>query len=184
MTQVWIYKRTATCSRYSCKWLLKVQPFATVFGRSILPNVVKKQACQWPLTFEKKHSVSTNWPNIAAKFAKRGALRSLLPLNWSSWRRATSATQLTEFESNDKRSTSPGESSARLPAGLRPHRHWCLCQSTWSAQKVACWDQQPPEKMAYRQKVCDVAFVEGRPTYHLDGATCKISYQLQKTLAW
>ena len=45
------------------------------------------------------------------------------------------ATQWTEFESNDQSSTSPGESSARLPAGLRPHRHlWCHHQSTWSTQ--------------------------------------------------
>ena len=46
------------------------------------------------------------------------------------------ATQWTEFESNLHSSTSPGESSARLPAGLRPHQHlWCHRQSTWSAQK-------------------------------------------------
>ena len=46
------------------------------------------------------------------------------------------ATQWTEFESNHQSSTSPGESSARLPAGLRPHRHLsCSLQSTWSAQK-------------------------------------------------
>ena len=46
------------------------------------------------------------------------------------------ATQWTEFESKNESSTSPGESSARLPTGLRPHRHlWCQSQSTWSAQK-------------------------------------------------
>ena len=46
------------------------------------------------------------------------------------------ATQWTEFESKAQSPTSPGESSARLPAGLRPHRHlWCHPQSTWSAQK-------------------------------------------------
>ena len=63
-------------------------------------------------------------------------MRSLLLSNWSSWHRAASATQWTEFESNDESSTSAGESSARLPAGLRPHQHlWCKRQSTWSAQK-------------------------------------------------
>ena len=66
----------------------------------------------------------------------RGTDRSLLLLSWSSWHRAASATQWTEFESNTQSSTSPAESSARLPAGLRPHRHlWCLRKSTWSAQK-------------------------------------------------
>ena len=45
------------------------------------------------------------------------------------------ATQRTEFESNTQSSTSAGESCARLPAGLRPHRHWCHRQSTWSDQK-------------------------------------------------
>ena len=46
------------------------------------------------------------------------------------------ATQRTEFDRNLQSSTSPGASSARLPAGLRPHRHlWCNCQSTWNAQK-------------------------------------------------
>ena len=46
------------------------------------------------------------------------------------------ARQCTEFESNDRSSTFSGESSARLPAGLRPHRHRrCHSQSTWNAQK-------------------------------------------------
>ena len=77
-----------------------------------------------------------NWPNIATKFARRGTFRSLLLSNWSSWHPAASATQWTEFESNQESTTSPGGSSARLPAGLRPHRHlWCLGQSTWSARK-------------------------------------------------
>jgi len=104
-----------------------------IFGLSMLSNVVKETAVT---TLEKKHGVSTNWPNIATKFARRGTIRSLLLPNWSSWRRAASATQRTEFESIHKSTTSPGESCARLPAGLRPHLHlWCLCQSTWSAQK-------------------------------------------------
>ena len=50
------------------------------------------------------------------------------------------ATQWTEFDSNQEISTSPGEISARLPAGLRPHPHfWCLRQSTWSADKKTMW---------------------------------------------
>ena len=63
-------------------------------------------------------------------------MRSLLLSNWSSWHRAASATQWKEFDGNHESSTSPGESSARLPAGLRRHRHlWRCRQSTWSAQK-------------------------------------------------
>ena len=91
------------------------------------------------LTFEKKPRRLTNWPNIATKFARRGTLWRLLLSNWSSWHPAGSATQWTEFESNYQNSTSPlDESSARLPAGLRHHRHlWCLRQSTWSDQKGA-----------------------------------------------
>ena len=77
---------------------------------------------------KKKPRRLTNWPNIATKFARRGTIRSLLLSSWSSWHRAASATQWTEFESNAQSPTSPGESSARLPAGLRPHRHlWCHC---------------------------------------------------------
>ena len=46
------------------------------------------------------------------------------------------ATQWTEFERKRQSSTSPGGSSARLPAGLWPHRRlWCHSRSTWSAQK-------------------------------------------------
>ena len=92
------------------------------------------------LNIRKKKQSLTNWPNIATNFAKRGTVRSLLLSNWSSWHRAASATQWTEFHCNTQSSTSPEESSARLPAGLRPHRHlWCHCQSTWNAQKGTVW---------------------------------------------
>ena len=102
----------------------------------MLPNVVKETAVKMALTFEKKTRRLTDRPNIATKFARRGTMRSLLLSNWSSWHPAASATQWTEFESNDESTTSPGASSARLPAGLQPHRHlWCPRQSTWSAQK-------------------------------------------------
>ena len=87
------------------------------------------------LNIRKNKRRLTNWPNIATKFARRGTMGSLLLSNWSSWHRAASATQWKEFESTHQSSTSPGESSARLPAGLRPHRHlWCRRQSTWSEQ--------------------------------------------------
>ena len=107
-----------------------------IFGLSMLPMFVKETAVPMALTFEKTRRL-TNWPNIATKFARRGTDRSLLLSNWSSWYPAASATQWTEFESNLQSSNSPGESCARLPAGLRPHRHlWCRYrQSTWSAQK-------------------------------------------------
>ena len=146
MTQVCHKKRSAICFRSSCKWLLQVRPFATVVYFTFLAfqccqMLSKKQPWQWPLTFKKQHCVSTNWPNIATKFARRGTQRSLLLSNWSSWHPAASATQWTEFESNDESSTSPGESCARLPAGLRPHRHWCLRWSTWSAQR-GLWGQK------------------------------------------
>ena len=125
--------------RSSCKWLLHVRPFATVyftfFVLSMLPNVDKETAVTIALTFEQKCTGLTNWPNIATKFARRGTIRNLLLSNWSSWHHAASA-MWTEFESNTQSSTSPGESCARLPAGLRPHRClWCPCESTSSAQK-------------------------------------------------
>ena len=104
-----------------------------IFGFSLLPKVVKETAMTMALTFEKTRRL-TNWPNIATKFARRGTMRSLLLSSWSSWHHAASATQWTEFESNDQSSTSPQESCARLPAGMQPHRHWCHHQSTWSAQ--------------------------------------------------
>ena len=107
-----------------------------------------------PSHSRKKHGLWTNWPNIATKFAKRGTHKSLLLLNWSSWHHAASATRWTEFESNTKSPTSPGESSARLPTSPQPHRHlWCHCWSTWSAQKGTVVDIQRPGKMAYRKKV-------------------------------
>ena len=133
-------KRTAIYCRSSCKSLLKVRPICNclfhMFGLSLLPNVVKETAMTMALTFEKKKRVYPNWPNIATKFAKRGTIRNLLLSNWSSWHHPASATQWTEFESNTESSTSPGESCARLPAGLQPHRRlWCPCRSTWSDQK-------------------------------------------------
>ena len=125
-------QRTAICCRSSCEWLLHVY---FIFGLSMVPIVVKETAVTMALTFEKNTPSKINWPNTATKFARRGTQRSLLLSNWSSWHRAASATQWTEFESNDQSSTSPGESSARLPASLRPHRHlWWPRQSTWSSQ--------------------------------------------------
>ena len=115
-----------------------------IFGLSMLPNVVKEAAVTMALNIrkKKKHRVSTSWSNIATtKFARQGTNQSLLLLNWSSWRRAASATQWTEFESNDKSSTSPEESCARLPAGLR---HWFHRQSTWNAQKKTVGMYNPP----------------------------------------
>ena len=108
-----------------------------MFDLSVLPNVVKRNSRPNGLNIRKKKTRGlTNWPNIATKFAKQVTIRSLLLSNWSSWHRAASATQWTEFESNSQSSTSRGESCARLPAGLRPHRHlWCNRQSTWNAQK-------------------------------------------------
>ena len=109
-----VYKRTAICCRSSCKWLLQVRPFATVYVTFLAfqccQMLSKKQAWQWPLTLGRKTPPLTNWPNIATKFAKRGTHESLLLSNWSSWHRAASATQWTEFESNHKSSTSPGKS--------------------------------------------------------------------------
>ena len=149
----------------------------------------RKQPWQWPLTLEKKHSVYPNWPNIATKFARRGTNKSLLLSNWSSLHRAASATHWTEFESNPESPTSPGETCPRLPAGLRPHRHWCLW-STWSAQERGRWDIPTPaggwhiEKSTFMPSSKNLAFVGGRPDYHLGGAKCKISYKPRKTLAW
>ena len=114
-----------------------------IFGLSMLPNVQRNRSNNGLNIRRKKKRRLTNWPNIATKFARRGTVRSLLLSNWSSWHRATSATQWAEFESKHQSSISPGESSARLPAGLRPHRHlWREGQSTWSAQKGTCGDQR------------------------------------------
>ena len=50
------------------------------------------------------------------------------------------AMQWTEFDRNPESSASPGESCARLPAGLQPHqRLWCPCESTWSDPKGTVW---------------------------------------------
>jgi len=152
-----VYQRTAICCRSSCKWLLKVRPFATVYFTFLAfqccQMLSKKQPWQWPLTFKKKYGISTYWTNIATKFARRGTMRSLFLSSWSSWHPEASATQWTEFERNTQSSTSPGESSARLPAGLRPHRHlWCHCQSTWSAQKRTMGIYSPRGRMAYRKR--------------------------------
>ena len=158
----------------------------------MLPNVVKETAVTMAVTFEKTRR-PTNWPSIATKFARRGTHKSLLLSNWSSWRRAFSATQRTEFESNAQSSTSPGESCARLPADLRPHRHpWCHHQSTWSAQKGTEGIYRRRGKMAYRKRYVyaiiykpqsskNLALVGGRPYYHLDGANAKYLLNLKKS---
>ena len=156
-TQVSHKKRTAICCRSSCKWLAQVRPFATVYFTFLAFHccqmLSKKQPWQGPLTLDKKTRRLMNWPNIATKFARQGTNQSLLPSNWSSWRRAASATQWTEFESNPWSSTSPGQSCARLPAGLRPHRHlWCHTESTWSAQK-GVWRFTAPREDGISKKV-------------------------------
>ena len=137
-----------------------------MFGLSILSlNVVKETAVTMALNIrEKKHGVSTNWPNIAT-FARRGTHKSLLLLNCSSWRRAASATQRTEFEGNHESSTSPGESCARLPAGLRPHRHlWCHSESTWSAQKGTVVLYSPRGRWHIEKKyVCSSCYLSPNP---------------------
>ena len=191
-----VYKRRAICCRSSCKWLFQVRPFATVYFTFLAfqccQMLSKKQLWQWPLTFEKKKRVYPNWPNIATKFARRGTMRSLLLSNWSSWRRAASAMQWTKFDRNPENSTSPGESCARLPAGLRLHRNWWLCWSTWSAQERGLWwytgageDGISKEIMPSKPQSSKIfAFVGGRPDYHLGGAKCKISYKPRKVLAW
>ena len=52
-----VYKRTAICCRSSCKWLLQVRPFATVYFTFLAfqccQMLSKKQPWQWPLTLEK-----------------------------------------------------------------------------------------------------------------------------------
>ena len=159
----------------------------------MLSNAVKQTVVTMALNLGKtKHGVSTNWPNIATKFAKRGTMRNLLLSNWSSWHPAASATQLMEFESNTESPTSPGESCARLPAGLRPHRHWCLRQSTWSAQERTEGVYSPPKRWHIQkgtfmpprpQSSKNLAFVGGRPYYHLDGAKRKVYHKPQKILA-
>jgi len=150
-----------------------------IFGLSMLSNAVKETAVTMALNIGKKHGVSTNWPNIATNFARRSTLRSLLLLNWSSWRRAASATQWTEFESKGQSSTSPGETRARLPTGLRPHRHlWCHCQSTWTAEKGTvghtnpCGSRNPPKTSP---------LWGGRPDYHLGSAKCQVYGKLRKS---
>ena len=57
-----VYKRTVICCRSSCKWLLQVRPFATVYFKFLafqcFQMLSKKQPWQWPLTLEKKHTAS------------------------------------------------------------------------------------------------------------------------------
>ena len=165
-----------------------------MFGLSMLPDVVKETAVTIALSTEKNTASNglTNWPNIATKFAKRGTMRSLLLSNWSSGHRAVSAMHWTEFDSNQQRSTSPGESFARLPAGLPPQRHWCHRGSTWSAQKRTVGIYSPCGKMAYRKSTFmpsipksskNLAFMGGKAFYHLNGAKFKIYYKLRKILA-
>ena len=94
---------------------------------NVAKNVVKETAVTMALNIREKTTLCpTNCSNIAT-FARRGTNESLLLSNWSSWRRAASATQRMEFDRKTESATSPGESCARLPAGLRPHRHWCFC---------------------------------------------------------
>ena len=133
-----VYQRTAICCRSSCKWLLQVRPFATVYFTFLAfqccQMLSKKHPWERPLIINQdsktKHGVSTNWPNIANKFAKRGTNQSLLLSNWSSWHRAASATQLMESGCTLGDSGTPGCSASdvaglRQLLGLGPHcYHW------------------------------------------------------------
>ena len=139
-------KEKAICCRSSCKWLCMSDYLQLSISHFWPFNVVK--CCQ----INSRHGVATNWPNIATKFARRGTMRNLLLSNLSSWHRGPSAMQWTEFESNHESPTSPGENSARLPTGPRPHRHWCSCQSTWSAQERAEGIYRRRGRMAYRKR--------------------------------
>ena len=130
---LWCHWQSTWSDQKGTMWMTFASPTICtclfhIFGLSMLANVVNKTAVPMALNIGKKHSISTNWPNIATKFSRGGTVRILLLSNWSSWRRAASAMHWTEFDSNSKTPTSPGESCARLPAGLRPHRHlWCHC---------------------------------------------------------
>ena len=67
-----VYKRTAICCRSFCKWLLQVRPFATVYFTCLAfqwcQMLSKKQAWQWPWTFEKntesQGTGQTSQPNL------------------------------------------------------------------------------------------------------------------------
>ena len=123
------------------------------FGLSMLPNVVKETAVTMALNIQKKTRRLNELAKHRSQICKTRHKAKFASLKLLQLRRAASATQWTEFESNSKSTTSPGESCARLPEGLRLHRHpWCLCRSTWSAQKGTVGIHQPRGKVAYRKR--------------------------------
>ena len=96
-------KRMAICCRSSCKWLLQVRPFATVYFTFLACQccqmLSKKQPWQWPLTFEKKNTASIRTGQTSQPSLQNEAPSEVLLLSdCSSWRRAASATQWTEFD--------------------------------------------------------------------------------------
>ena len=113
ITQVCHKKRTAICFRSSLQVTFASPDYLQLTISDFWPfNVVK--CCQrnsrdnGPEHSRTKHGVSTNRPNIATTFARRGTYESLLLLNWSSWHPAASATQMTGSCSTLGDSGTPG----------------------------------------------------------------------------
>ena len=188
MTQVCHKKRSAICFRSSCKWLLQVRPFATVVYFTFLAfqccqMLSKKQPWQWPLALEKK----TRHLNEMAKHrnqvcktrheSKSASLKllQLAPRSfchaadgiWEQWSKYN-------FSKGEMRKTSSRSAAPSAPLVAKPKHLEC--------PKGDCEDIQPPGRWHIQkgtfvpskpQSSKNLAFVRGRPYYHLDGAKCK-----------
>ena len=190
-----VCKRTAICCRSSRKWLLQVRPFATVYFTFLAfqccQMLSKKQPWPWPITFEKKKRVYPNWPNIATKFVQDEArikvcffqigpagTPQLLPRSGRNLR-ALGKVQLLQGripqDFQQVRGPIGTGFKGKAPGVLERGRMGIYSPAGgWHIEKGTFMPCKP-------QSSKNLAFVRGRPYYHLDGAKCKIP---EKIKAW
>ena len=187
--------RTAICCRSSCKWLLQVRPFATVYFTFLAfqccQMLSKKQPWQWPLTLEKKtrrlnelakHRNQVCKTRHPKKFASlklvQLAPRSFCHGIWEQYLKFNFSRG--EFRKTSSRSAAPSAlvwMSKHLECSKEDCGDIQSCVGRWHIEKGTFMPSKPESSK-------NLAFVGGRPYYHLDGAKCKIYYKPRKILAW
>ena len=186
-----VYKRTAICCRSSCKWLLKVRPFATVYFTFLAfqccQMLSKKRPWQWPLTFKKKtrrlNKLTKHQNQICkTRHPKKIASLKLVQLAPRSFCHAADGIRKQSpkfnFSRGEFRKTSSRSAAPSALVSLSKHLEWSKedC-GRWHIEKGTFMPSKP-------QSSKNLAFVGGRPYYHLGGAKCQVYDRPRKTLAW
>ena len=190
-----VYKSRAICCRSSCKWFFQVWPFATVYFTFLAfqccQMFAKKQPWQWPLTFEKKNTASqrtgqTSQPSwqdearIKVCFFQIGpaGTAQLLPSSTRNLRAILKVQLLQGRVAQDfQQVCGPIGTNGVIPKAPGALKRGLL----WY---TAPWEEKGTFMPSKPQSSKKLAFVGGRPYYHLDGAKRKICHKPQKNFAW